>query len=95
MKFHLKPAKQHSHCLRQTPARVLTRKELDLLILAGCSCLMTLLYHPVADAFQSTASGANSASLQISTQVQTRSFNSMSHLQVAKPSEHEGIVEEE
>lgn len=26
-------------------------KNLDLFLLAGCSCLLTLIYHPVADAF--------------------------------------------
>lgn len=38
-----------------------TGKELDLLILAGCSCLMTILYHPVAETMQSASnpSGGN------------------------------------
>jgi hypothetical protein len=26
-------------------------KNLDLFLLAGCSCLLTLIYHPVAEAF--------------------------------------------
>lgn len=32
--------------------RKLTSKELDLVLLAGCSCLLTVLSHPVADALQ-------------------------------------------
>lgn len=29
-------------------------KQLDFLLLAGCSCLLTLLYHPVAEALSSS-----------------------------------------
>jgi hypothetical protein len=38
-------------------------KNLDLFLLAGCSCLLTLLYHPVAEAFsgsESIVKGTNS-----------------------------------
>jgi hypothetical protein len=29
-------------------------KNLDLFLLAGCSCLLTLIYHPVGEAFSSS-----------------------------------------
>lgn len=34
----------------------LSGKNLDLVVLAGCSCLLTLLYHPVIDAVWPTTS---------------------------------------
>ena len=34
-------------------------KQLDLLILAGCSCLFTLVYQPIAHAISSSAINAN------------------------------------
>jgi hypothetical protein len=34
-------------------------KQLDLLILAGCSCLFTLVYQPIAHAITSSAINAN------------------------------------
>jgi hypothetical protein len=95
MKSPLKPAKQYSHFVKPSLPRSFSRKELDLLILAGCSCLMTLLYHPVADALQSTSSNASPTSISVNTSSQAHTMNAMGHLQVAKPSDHEGIVEEE
>jgi len=44
-------------------------KELDLLILAGCSCLMTILYHPVAGTLQSATATQGRASGAIAAQV--------------------------
>ncbi len=40
----VKPMKRSQNCL-------LRAKNLDLFLLAGCSCLLTLIYHPVAEAF--------------------------------------------
>ena len=34
-------------------------KNLDLALLAGCSCLLTLLYHPVSHAFASNTGAAS------------------------------------
>lgn len=45
-------------------------KHLDLALLAGCSCLLTLVYHPVADAL---ASHAAKAPLQASTSTSSSS----------------------
>ncbi len=45
---------------RKTRLWRLTSKELDLLLLAGCSCLLTVMYHPVADALQSIHSSSHS-----------------------------------
>ncbi|MEX0272264.1 hypothetical protein AB3R30_24410 [Leptolyngbyaceae cyanobacterium UHCC 1019] len=42
-------------------------KELDLLLLAGCSCLMTILYHPVAEALQTAPTSGSSAAITTTT----------------------------
>jgi hypothetical protein len=47
--------------LRSPRYRKPTAKELDLLLLAGCSCLLTILYHPVAERVQSLQSVSQSA----------------------------------
>lgn len=40
-----------------SPKPLLMRsKDLDLFVLAGCSCLLTLLYHPVLDQIQNQPS---------------------------------------
>ncbi len=49
------------------PQRRLLSKELDLLLLAGCSCLLTLLHHPVTEAIQAQ-SPARTAPVETSTQ---------------------------
>jgi hypothetical protein len=71
-----------------------TSKELDLLLLAGCSCLMTLLYHPVAEALQ-TSPGMNSGSPAIatSTTIPTTSMNTF-HL-IPTSSREERVETEE
>lgn len=70
-----------------------TSKELDLLLLAGCSCLLTVLYHPVAHALQShTAQNSSTAIAQTSTASTTNSTNAF-HLVV--PSRDEVTEEEE
>jgi hypothetical protein len=73
----------------------LVSKELDLLLLAGCSCLMTLLYHPVADALLTLPSNANTLSgvaVQVS-KVGTKATIAPFHLTL--PPEREDLVEEE
>lgn len=65
------PAHQRASKLRKP-----TSKELDLLLLASCSCLLTMLYHPVAQALQThTAQSANTAIAQTSTQPTTTAVN--------------------
>ncbi len=49
----------------QTPTtrrRKVTGKELDMLVLASCSCLLTVLSHPVANALQSMQTVSTSQS---------------------------------
>lgn len=70
-----------------------TSKELDLLLLASCSCLLTMLYHPVAHALQThTAQNANTTIAQTSTQPTTTAANAF-HL--INPSREEVTQEEE
>lgn len=71
----------------------LRSKELDLLLLAGCSCLFTLLYHPVAEALQS--SSTNQSQSAATTQVGQTSVNHSNTVAPALPSRREGIQEEE
>jgi hypothetical protein len=50
---------------RKTQRRLLN-KELDLLLLTGCSCLLTLLHHPISEAIQAQ-SPARNAPIETST----------------------------
>lgn len=70
-----------------------TSKELDLLLLAGCSCLMTVLYHPVASALQ-TPGSMNGASTAITTTAQTSS-NPMNAFHLVPLPKQDEIQEEE
>lgn len=60
-----------------------TSKELDLLLLAGCSCLLTMLYHPVAEALQTHGTAASSSA--ISTQTGKTPVNSMNAFHLVLP----------
>jgi hypothetical protein len=70
-----------------------TSKELDLLLLAGCSCLLTVLYHPVAHALQSH--GAQSSSSAIAQTSTTSTSNSTNAFHLVVPSRDEVTEEEE
>jgi len=50
-------------------------KELDLLLLAGCSCLMTILYHPVAEALQTAQTSGSSAAITTTTKTAVNPMN--------------------
>ena len=69
-------------------------KELDLLLLAGCSCLLTLLYHPVAEALQANQVAA-SAQSPIAIQVNQTPANSSSLIHLALPPAREGIQDDD
>lgn len=69
-----------------------TSKELDLLLLAGCSCLLTVLYHPVAHALQSHAAQNSSTAISQTSTASTTSSTNAFHLVV--PSRDE-VTEEE
>jgi len=72
--------------------RSISGKELDLLLLAGCSCLMTILYHPVADTMRSPTA-INQAPAAIATQVGRSNQTSPIHLPM--PAQRETIRKEE
>jgi hypothetical protein len=79
----------HFHKVRlQKP----TSKELDLMLLAGCSCLLTVMYHPVADALQSFHSHSH-ASGAIASQLSPSPPSSS--LVLSMPPRREEIQEEE
>ena len=73
--------------------RRLNGRELDFLLLAGCSCLLTVLYHPVSDAFQSF-SAQNSAQGAIATQT-SKAPQPATSISVTLPPKREEIPEEE
>ncbi len=78
---------------RASKVRKPTSKELDLLLLASCSCLLTMLYHPVAQALQThTAQNANTTAIaQTSTQPTTTAANAFHLITPAR----EEVTEEE
>jgi hypothetical protein len=85
----MKPASQRQKSRYRKP----TSKELDLLLLAGCSCLLTVLYHPVADALQSIQSGSQ-AQGAISSQV-SRVPQQAGSIYLTLPPKREEVKEEE
>lgn len=84
----------HRRRIRTIWAQKPSGKQLDLLVLAGCSCLMTLVYHPVVDALQPTQATAKPA-VEISTQLSHARSNWGGPLHATVPREQEEIVEEE
>ncbi|MGA7932804.1 MAG: hypothetical protein WCA35_04430 [Kovacikia sp.] len=72
----------------------LVSRDLDLLLLAGCSCLLTVLYHPVAEALQS-AQSVNNAQVAVATQTSKAPVNSTSPIHTTLPPRREAIKEEE
>ncbi|MDX2243386.1 MAG: hypothetical protein NW224_22120 [Leptolyngbyaceae cyanobacterium bins.302] len=68
-------------------------KELDLLLLAGCSCLLTMLYHPVANALQSHSSQSSGSA--IAAQTSTATPNSVNAFHLIVPARDEMQDEEE
>ncbi|MDX2229136.1 MAG: hypothetical protein NW220_05845 [Leptolyngbyaceae cyanobacterium bins.349] len=93
--IHPSPDRLFNRSAANRPAKVRkpTSKELDLFLLAGCSCLLTLLYHPVAQALQSH-SGQNS-STAIASQTSTAPTNGMNAFHLTLPSREEIKEEEE
>jgi hypothetical protein len=69
-----------------------TSKELDLMLLAGCSCLMTLLYHPVADTLRAHST---SAAMQAAPTQPQRGVTTSGHFYVSLPPVREELKEEE
>lgn len=69
-------------------------KELDLLLLAGCSCLMTILYHPVAEALQTAQTNGSSTAIATTTSKTAPNAMNSFHL-IAQSSRDESQDEEE
>ncbi len=70
----------------------LTGREVDLLVLAGCSCLMALLHHPVAEALRSHSTGLSVQSVPAQTQ---RTGMVTVHLALTMPPERPTLQGEE
>lgn len=85
---------QRIHPLQKSSRPKIAGKDLDLLLLAGCSCLLTLLYHPVADAIQAqTASRQTQPNM--SAQPNAQNLQS-AQFHLTKPPEREELsVEDE
>lgn len=70
-------------------------KQLDMLVLAGCSCLLTLLYHPVANALQSSsAQAASQSGVEVATHINATT-NWAGAVHVTLPPKEETVVDEE
>ncbi|MBD2021013.1 hypothetical protein H6F43_12570 [Leptolyngbya sp. FACHB-36] len=78
---------------RKPRTRKPTSKELDLLLLAGCSCLLTLLHHPIADGLQSSTSVSRTT--PIAAQVSRTSSGPIGSLHLTLPPEREKIRDDE
>ena len=79
---------QHSAQRMQRSQTWLSRsKNLDLALLAGCSCLLTVLYHPVANAFasHSATSATNSGSAASAAGLVTSQPRQSTPLQMTMP----------
>ncbi len=68
-------------------------RELDLLLLAGCSCLITTLSHPVAEALQAQAGHA--AQRVVATQPQPSRSSPSFAIEAAVPTRRDDLQEED
>lgn len=75
--------------VRKTQRRLLS-KELDLLLLTGCSCLLTLLHHPISEAIQAQ-SPARNAPLEASTQTGQQNLKLAGQFSLAMPPERKKV----
>lgn len=69
-----------------------TNKELDLMLLAGCSCLMTLLYHPVAETLRAHSTSTAMQSVPAQTQSER---SATGQFYMSPPPTREELKEEE
>lgn len=60
-------------------------KNLDLFLLAGCSCLLTLLYHPVADAFAGSGTSVKGTTTAATTAIVETKLHRSSAIQLTLP----------
>ncbi|XHX78229.1 MAG: hypothetical protein RBJ76_28010 [Stenomitos frigidus ULC029] len=73
---------------RTAPRRLLS-KELDLLLLTGCSCLLTLLHHPISQAIQAQSPARNAP--MTSTQTGQRDIKLAGQFSVTLPPERKKL----
>lgn len=74
---------------RKTQRRLLS-KELDLLLLTGCSCLLTLLHHPISEVIQAQ-SPARNAPIQTSTETGQKDVKLAGQFSVTLPPERKKV----
>ncbi len=72
-----------------------TSKDLDLLLLAGCSCLMTILYHPVAEALQTSSTSSADSAIATQAQPSKAASTTMNAFHLTLPTSRDQIEEEE
>lgn len=84
---------------RQQP---LTGKGLDLILLASCSCLLTVVCHPVMDAAQATSSArthgtatASGPTTTMTTQANPTTANWFSTIGQTMPAKRDELTDEE
>ncbi len=72
----------------------LRTKDLDFLILAGCSCLLTFLYHPALDQIQGNAKGSTKPTSS-TTSSTPKPTNSLGAYSAVEPKRQSFRIEEE
>ncbi len=81
--IHPQPSTQRT---QRSQAWLSRSKNLDLALLAGCSCLLTVLYHPVANAFAShSATTASNGSVASTAGLVTSQPQQSNSLQLTMP----------
>jgi hypothetical protein len=78
---------------RQAPRlRKLKGRELDFLLLAGCSCILTLLHHPLAEALNSVSPTGSQGAIATES---SKSLQQTGSLYLTLPPKREDLKEEE
>jgi hypothetical protein len=78
---------------RQAPRfRKLKGRELDFLLLAGCSCILTLLHHPLAEALNSVSPAGSQGAIATES---SKSLQQTGSIYLTLPPKREDLKEEE
>lgn len=74
-----------------------TSKQLDLLLLAGCSCLLTIVYHPTTDTLKAspTPNGSANSTNTVAVQVSRTTTQPLGVVHLGVPPEREKLRDEE
>ncbi|NJN29973.1 MAG: hypothetical protein HC824_05640 [Synechococcales cyanobacterium RM1_1_8] len=77
------------------PRSLLRNKDLDFLILTGCSCLITLLHHPTINHLQTASGSAASSPASSQSSAPRTSQTSLGNYSAVPPKRQSFTIEEE